>query len=208
MQNKPPFTHQDYEIVNKEIVYQGVFRMVRYHLRHKLYNGQWSNVVVREVMERKSAVAVILYDPNLNAIVMIEQFRPGAFKQPQNPWLLEIVAGVFGASEQPEQVAIREAYEEAGCRITHLESICNFFVSPGGSDEYLYLYCGHIDASAAGGTFGLIEEDEDIRSFVLPLPEAINLLNQGKIQTSPAIIAVQWLIINQTRLQNLWQKNQ
>ncbi|MBV9576367.1 MAG: NUDIX domain-containing protein, partial [Gammaproteobacteria bacterium] len=165
------FTQEDYELIQREVLYQGIFRMARYHLRYKLYNGGWSHVLSREVMERKSAAGVLPYDPILDRVVLIEQFRPGAIANPQSPWLWEIVAGVFIPDEMPNQVAIREAKEEAGCEILDLYPICEYFVSPGGSNEYFHLYCGRIDASNAGGIHGLCDEDEDIRSWCLPSDE-------------------------------------
>ena len=199
------FTQEDYELIQREVLYQGIFRMARYHLRYKLYNGGWSHVLSREVMERKSAAGVLPYDPILDRVVLIEQFRPGAIANPQSPWLWEIVAGVFIPDEMPNQVAIREAKEEAGCEILDLYPICEYFVSPGGSNEYFHLYCGRIDASNAGGIHGLCDEDEDIRSWCLPSDEAFVLLQEGKIKTSPAIISLQWLQLNREWLKQLWQ---
>lgn len=199
------FTQNDYEIVKRDILHQGVFRMVRYHLRYRLYSGEWSHVITREVMERKSAAAVLLYDPILDRVVLIEQFRPGALSNPHSPWLTEIVAGVLDSDEKPAQVAAREAKEEAGCEVLDLYPVCEYFVSPGGSNEYLWLFCGRIDASDAGGLHGLVDESEDIRAFTVSAEESFIMLQEGKIKTSPAIIALQWLQLNKEWLKQLWQ---
>lgn len=200
------FTHNDYEIIQREVLYQGVFRMVRYHLRIKLFDGTLSNVTIRELMERPSAVAVLPYDPVTDQVMLIEQFRPGALANPQNPWLLEIIAGCIAKEEKPEEVAKRECVEEGNCEIKNLYPICSYFVSPGGCNEYLYLFCGHIDGNNAGGIFGLKEEHEDIRSFMVSSDEAFVMLQEGEIQTSPAIISLQWLQLNRAWLRQLWQK--
>jgi ADP-ribose pyrophosphatase len=199
------FTQEDYEILQRDVLYQGIFRMVRYHMRYRLFNGGWSNTVTREVMERKSAAAVLPYDPVLDRVVLIEQFRPGALSNPQSPWIIETVAGVYGPDETPDKVAIREAKEEAGCEILDIYPICEYFVSPGGSNEYLHLYCGRIDASDSGGIHGLDEENEDIRAFTLSAEEAFIWVQEGKICTSPAIISLQWLQLNREWLIQLWQ---
>lgn len=199
------FTQDDYQIIEREVLYQGVFRMVRYTLRYKLFAGGTSNIITRELMERKSAAGVLPYDPILDKVVLIEQFRPGSLSHPNNPWLIEVVAGVFDPDEKPSNVAIREAKEEANCEILDLYPICEYFVSPGGSNEYFHLFCGRIDASQAGGIHGLLEENEDIRTFSLSVDEAIKLLQAGKILTSPAIISLQWLQLNRERLKQLWQ---
>lgn len=205
MMPKDTFTQNDYEIVKREVLYQGVFRMARYHIRYRLFDGGWSNTISREILERKSAAAVLPYDPILDQVVLIEQFRPGAIANPESPWLIEIVAGILEEEEKPAHVATREAREEAGCEVLDLYPICEYFVSPGGSNEYLWVFCGRIDASETGGIHGLAEENEDIRSLTLSADEAFMLLQEGKIKTSPAIVALQWLQLNREWLRQLWQ---
>lgn len=198
------FTQNDYEIVEREVVYEGYFRVARYHIKYRLFNGGFSDVVTREVMERTHAAGVLPYDPVLDRVVLIEQFRPGAISNPQSPWLLEIVAGTLD-HQKPEVVAVREAQEEAGCEVLDLYPICEYFVSPGAYNEYFYLFCGRCDASNAGGIHGLETENEDIRTFTVTVDEALVLLQEGKIKTSPAIISLQWLLLNRGWLKQLWQ---
>jgi len=198
------FSQNDYEIVKSEILYQGVFRLARYHVRHRRFNNEWSNTFSREILERKPAVAVLPYDPVLDRVLLIEQFRAGALANPQSPWLIEIVAGVYD-NESPQEVAKREATEEAGCKILDLYSICDAFVSPGGTNEHLYIFIGRIDASVGGGFFGLEEENEDIRAFNLPIEDAYKLVQERKIKTTPAIISILWLQLNREWLKQLWQ---
>lgn len=198
------FTQNDYEIVKRDDLYEGVFRLARYHIRQRKFNGQWSGVFTREMLERSSAAAILPYDPILDQVVLIEQFRAGAIANPESPWLLEVVAGVFN-SEHPESVAKREAEEEAGCKILDIYKITEYFVSPGGSNEYLHLFCGRVDASDAGGIHGLEDENEDIRAIALPVDEAFRIMQEGKIKTSPAIIALLWLQLNREWLKQLWQ---
>lgn len=199
------FTHDDYEIIKRIILYQGVFRLVKYQVRHRKFRGDFTNIFERELLERQPAAAVLPYDPKLDKVILIEQFRIGAIANPQSPWLIEIVAGVYDHSEIPADVARREAYEEAGVEIHDLYPICNYFVSPGGTNEYIHVYCGRVDSENSGGIFGLIEENEDIRAMVLTVDEAYQWVQEGKIKTSPAIIAVQWLVLNHLWLKQLWQ---
>lgn len=124
---------------------------------------------------------------------------------PVSPWLVEIVAGVIDHNDPPPDVATREAQEEAGCEILDLYSICDYFVSPGGCNEHLDLFCGRIDATEVGGIHGLPHENEDIRVINLPADEAFMLLQEGKIKTSPAIISLHWLQLNREWLRQLWQ---
>lgn len=209
---------QEYEILKREVPYQGIFRIARYQLRYQLLSDQshskWSEIMVREVLERQSAACVLPFDPILDQVILIEQFRPGALfsERVKIPWLIEIVAGIFDQDETPAQVAQREAIEEADCELLDLYPVYEYFVSPGGSNEYCHLFCGKIDANDFlkqpnhSKICGLDEENENIRAFALPSEEVFALLRQGKIQTAPAIIALQWLQLNREWLKQLWQK--
>ena len=69
---------------------------------------------------------MFIYDPNLDSVLLIEQFRVGALSHP-NPWQLEIVAGlVDGHGESLEDVAKREVLEEAGVELSRLEKVMTF----------------------------------------------------------------------------------
>jgi len=94
-----PSSEKDVEVIDKELVYDGFFRIHRIHLRHRLFGGGWSDVLEREIFERGHVAAVLPYDPQLDEVVLIEQFRAGALKQQPTPWLLEIVAGAIEANE-------------------------------------------------------------------------------------------------------------
>lgn len=198
------FTHNDYEILGREVLYQGIFRMVRYSLRHRLFSGEWSDIFTREVLERYSAIAVLPYDPLLDQVILIEQFRPGSLADPKSPWLIEIPAGVISKGEHPEELAYREATEETGCELTALNHICETFVSPGGSNEFLHIFCGRVDAKEVGGIHGLKHEQEDIRVINVSAQEAFDAVAAGKIQTTPALIALLWLQLHRRRLQEVW----
>src|SRR5579862_5322879 len=114
------FGQDDYKIEKSEVLYQGVFRLLRYHIKQRLFNGGWSDVFTREVLERYSAAAVLPYDPILDRVILIEQFRPGSIKNPEGPWLLEIPAGILKEDDKPDQIAHSEAEEEAGCTLLDL----------------------------------------------------------------------------------------
>ncbi|HMV13214.1 MAG TPA: NUDIX domain-containing protein [Nitrosomonas sp.] len=195
----------DVEILEKKLCYQGFFRMERYALRHRLFNGTWSKPIVRELMERGHAAAVLPYDPVSDCVVMIEQFRIGAVSAPVGPWLLEIVAGIIERDEPAEQVVKREAVEEAGCTIHELIPLFDYLVSPGGTSERIALYCGRVEANhIVGGFYGIEDEGEDIKVHVMPFAEALSLLNTGKIAAASAIIALQWLALNRDSVRNRW----
>jgi ADP-ribose pyrophosphatase len=192
------------ELLEQQIAFSGYFRIDRLRLRFPLYEGGMSGEVVREVLERGRVAAVLLADPERDSVVLIEQFRPGPYAAGDEPWLIEIVAGVIEDAESAEDMTRREAREEANCEITDLFPIMHFFTSPGASTESVTLFCGRVDSSNAGGIHGLDEEGEDIRVMVLPVDDAVALLNQGKIVNAKTIIALQWLSSNYARVKRRW----
>lgn len=203
------FNADDVEILERETVYEGFYRMERLQLRHRKFAGDWSSTLKRELMVRRDAAGVLLYDPQLDAVALIEQFRVGAMDRSAvdrsgSPWLFELVAGLIDTDETPAAVARREAMEEAGCEVLALEPVFELFSSPGGSDEFMHIFCGRSDLSVAGGIHGLPEEHEDIRVHVVDFAAAVELMQRGGLRNAHTIIAMQWLQLNRERLRVLW----
>ena len=194
------FTKDDVKFINEEELYQGFFSMKRYRYQHRRYQGDWSPVVEREIFERGNAVGVLLYDPSKDRFVMVEQCRPGAMPGDESPWLIEIVAGMVEEGEEPTQVAYREAQEEAGCEIQSLKPLPGYWVSPGGTTEYVDLFLGLVDSDDVAQFAGLDTEHEDIKVLVIERAELLELLQQGRINNAMALIAVQWFLMNERSL--------
>lgn len=193
-----------FEILETSTGYAGFFRLMRYRLRHRLYNGNWSPILTRELFERGHAAALLPYDPTADRVIMIEQFRIGALESTSGPWLMEIVAGIIEPGETPEDVVRREAVEETGCPVHEVVPICEYYVSPGGTSERISLFCGRVDASQAGGIHGLADESEDIRVVPMRADEAIARMQAGAIVSAAPIIALQWLVLNRDEMRRRW----
>ena len=195
---------KQFEILDKEILYNGFFRMEKYRLKHTLYAGGWSAEISRELFVRGSCVAVLLYDPHTDQVVLIEQFRAGAILQPDRAWLVEIVAGAIEEGETAVEVAYRDSMEEAGCEIQELIVINEFYTTPGGASERITLFCGKIDSTQVGGIHGLDHEDEDIFVRAVDFKDAYVMLENNEIESAIPIIALQWLALNKDKLQKQW----
>jgi ADP-ribose diphosphatase len=201
----PAMDQNDVEVVERSVVYDGYFRMERYRLKHKLFAGGWSREFTRELFERGHAVALLPYDPVRDVVVLVEQFRIGAYAAGCNPWLTEVVAGIIDPGETPEEVARREAGEEAGLHVTDMVKVADYLASPGGTSETLTLYCGRVDAGEVGGIHGLDEESEDIRVMTLPFGEVAGLLAEPRAHNATLLIALQWLLLHHDELCRQWQ---
>jgi ADP-ribose pyrophosphatase len=196
--------HDGVEIVAEEAGYDGFFELRRVNLKHRLFAGGISAVFEREIFIRHDAVAILPYDPHSDCVLFVEQLRMGALYRDESPWLLEMVAGIVDTGESLCDIAKREAQEEAGLQIEAIEAICEYFPSPGGSCEYLSLFCGKADLSHAGGVHGLDSENEDIRAHVFSYSEACELLAQNTFRDAQTIIGLQWLMLNRDRLRKQW----
>lgn len=193
------------EVVKCSPCFEGFFRIDKYRLRHSLFQGGMSNEMSRELFERGEAVAVLPYDPKLDRVVLIEQFRIGAIRDEKGAWLTEIVAGMVGEDEDVEDVARRESVEEAGCDIGELLPICTYYPSPGACSETIALFCGRVDATNVAGIHGLDHENEDIKVFTAGFDEALEWIESGRINSAAPIMALQWLQINKAVVVEKWK---
>lgn len=195
--NEVKFGREDVEILDNAVLYAGFLRIDRLRVRCRLFEGGWSREFTREVLRRHEGVGVLLYDPHLDKVLLVEQFRIGCLDDHHNgPWALELVAGLRDTDEPAEAVAIREVEEEAGIIISALLPVCEYYNSPGGSNEKLGIYCAAFDAANAGGVFGLESESENIRTVILSRAEAVEAVAAGRINNAMSIIALQWLQLN------------
>ncbi|MGB5611136.1 MAG: NUDIX domain-containing protein [Sedimenticolaceae bacterium] len=194
-----------FELHGSEAVYEGFFKLNRYRLQHSSFHGGWCTQMVRERIERLAAVSVLLYDPQLDTLVLVEQFRIGLMGTVDPPWSLETVSGFCDREhELPEEVARREVVEETGCALRALTHIGEFFVSPGMSVERINLYCGWVDAGNAGGIHGLDHEGEEMRVVTLSRAEALAQLFK-RLNSTSVIMALQWLEANREQLAEKWR---
>ena len=193
------------EVDHRETLFDSFLRVDRLKLRHSLFAGGWSELMTRELILRPRAVGVLLFDPVQRQVVLVRQIRVGMLDEGQHPWLLELVAGMVESGEEPIEVAARESLEEANTKPQDLLQICEYYNSPGISNERITLFCGRVDATQAGGIFGLDAEHEDIEVVVLSLADALAKVASGEINNAMSIIALQWLQLNQPMLEESWK---
>ncbi|MCR4459746.1 MULTISPECIES: ADP-ribose diphosphatase [Pseudescherichia] len=200
------FTKNDVEIIARETLYNGFFSLKRWRFRHRLFNGEMSGVVTREIFERGHAAVLLPYDLARDEVVLIEQIRIPAYDTSETPWLLELVAGMIEEGESVEDVARREAIEEAGLQVGRVKEFMSYLASPGGTSERLSLMVGEVDATQAKGIHGLVDENEDIRVHVVSREQAYQWVEEGKIDNAASVIALQWLQLHYEKLRTEWKK--
>lgn len=198
-------SHPDVEIVSAETGFARHLRVDIVRFRQRRFAGGWSGERVFDVVRRGAAAAVLLYDPERDSVVLIEQFRIAALYAGRSPWLIEAVAGLIDTDETPEQVARREAKEEANLDPQGpLMPIQTFLPASGSFDEAVHLFCGRVDSRDAGGVYGLAAEQEDIRVVVKTIAEIETMLDGGQIDSSHTVISLYWLLRHRDRLRKEW----
>ncbi|OGT29995.1 MAG: hypothetical protein A3E87_09680 [Gammaproteobacteria bacterium RIFCSPHIGHO2_12_FULL_35_23] len=186
----------DVQIIEQKTAYKGYFQINQLKLKFKKFCGAWSKPVSRELFQRKNTVGALLFDPKIEKLVFIEQFRVGALNDQLSPWLIEIVAGIVESGETEEEVAKREVYEETGLAVSKLKKICGYWSSPGASDEYLTIFFAEVNTSGIETISGLADEEEDIKAHLVSIEEAKDWLASGLLNNAAILIAFQWFLLH------------
>ncbi len=202
----PP--HSKLKFIADRIVYQGYLRVQEFTLQFQRFDHSWSEPITRQVLARGEAVVVVPYDPKLDQILLIEQFRLPAWCRGIEPWLLEFPAGMSDAGEAPETVARREMLEETGLDVLDLRLMHTFLPSPGALAETIHLFLGRCDLSPLQTGHGLIhgkeDEAENIRLVPMAADEMGDLIDSGKIANATALLGLYWLLRHRAALRQAW----
>lgn len=197
---RSPFDPSAVEVVQRETVFSGFFKLLKLQLRHRLFGGGWSPLIERELFYKSAAAAAVIYDPVNDLIGLVEQFRVGMLDSESGAWSLEGVAGMVEVGESPEALIRRELREEAGIDPVALRYIAGFYATPGSCNEYTHLYCAVCDLSGGGGLFGLEDEGEDIRFNVFPALQVFDAMLQSRANNGATLIGLQWLQLHRQSL--------
>ena len=193
-----------WSVINKKLLAKGFLKLEAFELKHDLFEGGESQPLVRELLDRGQAAAVLPYDPVRDELVLIEQFRVGALDEPGGPWVIEIIAGLQEPGEPADELVHREAEEAAGCKISELIPVHNYYSSPGSSNEKIQIYFARTETEGLGGIHGIDEEGEDIRVHVISSETAFEWLDNGRIDSALPIIALQWFRLNRDSIRERW----
>jgi ADP-ribose pyrophosphatase len=197
------------ELLQTKVLADAHFRYEQLSLRTETFAGGMSEPFQREVLRSGQAVVVLLFDPRAERLILIEQFRVGAYvnKLPSS-WILECVAGMIDAGESSETAARREVEEETGCTVGRIERVGAYLSTPGISDELVTIFIGEVDSSMAGGVHGHAGEDEDIRTLVFTVEEALAAMDQGALVNIMAQTALLWFARHGQALAQRWLQKQ
>jgi nudix-type nucleoside diphosphatase (YffH/AdpP family) len=186
-------------IKKKSRLFDDFFKIDELIVSHEQIDGTMSADQRRLVFERGDAVAALLLNRDRNAVVLVEQFKVPTIlgRQRDHPatvdgWILETIAGMIDDKETPEAAVIRETMEETGYQIGNPKLISQFFSSPGGTSERIFLYFAEVrdcDLVAKGGGI----DDEDVKVVHMSLDGLFDRLANGALEDPKLLIAAYWL---------------
>jgi ADP-ribose pyrophosphatase len=157
-----------FETLSSEIIYRGRI----FDVRRDFVRLPDSKSVQLDIVEHSGAVTMLPIDSQ-GMIWFVRQYRHAAGDE-----ILELPAGTLDKDEEPEICAQREIREEIGMSAQQLQKIGEFFLAPGYSSEYMYVYL------ATGLRPDPLENDVDefLTSEQIPVKRAYELAKSGMIQ--------------------------
>ena len=135
----------------------------------------------RTCVRHPGAVVIlpILDTPGGARVVMIRNYRFGPDRV-----LLELPAGGLEPGEDPAHTASRELIEEAGYEAARVEKLCEFFTSPGMSDELMHAYVARGLKEVGQRT----EADEEISVIPMAPEAALRMVRTGEVVDGKTIL--------------------
>jgi len=197
-----PDLNTNIQIEDLKREYLGFFALNQVDLKYPFFDNSTSGVKSRTILMGSEASLILPYDPILDKVLLVEQFRIGPFcRGDKAPWVYEPVAGMIEFGEKPEVAAKREVFEEAGIEVTKLVKINSGYPNPGEATTYFYNYIGIVDLSDySPGIYGVRDEGEDIRTHVIDFKEVFNWSISNKLRVLPLNTMVLWLALNKLKL--------
>jgi nudix-type nucleoside diphosphatase (YffH/AdpP family) len=197
------------EIRKQTRLFDDFFKVDEIVVAHEQRDGMMSSDRRRLVFERGDTVAAVLYEPDTQTVIMVDQFKVPTLiaRRRDNPattdgWITEAVAGMIDPGETAEEAIIRETLEETGYRISKPELICKFFSSPGGTSERVFLYFSEVSEVDRVGEGGGVP-GEDVRVVRRSAHELFAQLEKRQIEDPKLAIGAYWLQTHISRTNQL-----
>ncbi|MCK9453867.1 MAG: NUDIX hydrolase [Sulfurimonas sp.] len=148
-----------------------------------------------EAVLTHDSVAVLLWHSQKDAFVLVKQMRATVLnKNPNNPMMYELCAGIVDKNMSNAQIAKEEVLEECGYDIPleSLQKISSFYTSVGISGTFQTIYYATCDDSMKIDDGGGLD-DEDIEVVYIPTKNArAFMFDEGYQKTTGVMMAFYW----------------
>lgn len=161
------------------VVYSGRFDVVEYDVT-AAGTGP-AGRVTRQVVQHPGAVTVAALEGD--EITLLRQYRAAV-----DAVVTELPAGKLDAGEAPLDTAMRELEEETGKAAEVYTLVADYLVSPGWSDERMWLYLAEGIRSGSANPQGAEELQMEVVS--VSLADAVEMVRAGTIRDAKSIVGV------------------
>ncbi len=156
--------------------------------RYKTNEKRW------EVCSSMNSVSVLIYDRDLDSIILVKQFRLPVYLKNSDGFTYELCAGLCDKNISEEMIAKEEVFEECGydIEIERLERITVTYSNVGSSGSKQNIYYVEVENKDKVHNGGGID-DEDIEVIELKSKDVEKFIfDESKISTPGAKFALLW----------------
>jgi len=172
-------------VIGERLLARGRFDLTRTDIEVVEDDGA-TCTLSHEVYRHGLAAAVLLYDPKRGAVMLVKQFRAGAYLSDGALATIEVCAGMLDG-DAPEACALREAFEETGIAIREARHAFDAYMSPGGMTEKIACFIAAYGEADRSGRGGGVDADEHIEVLEIPVGEALAMIERGEIADAKTI---------------------
>jgi GDP-mannose pyrophosphatase NudK len=172
-------------VIRETVLAAGRFDLTRTEIEVSEEDGS-SRTLKHDVYRHGKAAAVLLYDEKRRVVVLVKQFRAGAYLSDGALATIEVCAGMLDG-DPPDVGATREALEETGVVVRKLLHAFDAYISPGYSTEKVAFFVAPYSEKDRVGSGGGVDEDEHIAVLEIPFVEALAMIERGAIADARTI---------------------
>lgn len=153
----------------------------KFRVERRQYQIPGRGQVSKELVVHPGAVLILPLMGDAE-VVLIRNYRYAVEEE-----LLELPAGTLEPGEAPADCAARELMEETGYMAGRLEALCEFYTTPGFTNERMHAFVGTRLEQAAQK----LDDTEQIRVEIMRLADALDACVDGRIRDAKTIAALQ-----------------
>jgi len=142
-----------------------------------------------EIVKAHDSVAILIYHTQLDAFILVQQFRPAVYMNNNSGLTVELCAGIVDKSLSLAEIAKEEIEEECGYAVPleKIKKITSFYTSVGFAGSRQTLYYAEVDESMKISEGGGID-GEVIEVVTLPVSELETFIFNEKIAKTPGLM--------------------